>query len=449
MRDLLARTLLGGVMTWKTMMTRKAAGGRVPATLAVTAGLLAGSVLLAGSASAVPAAAGPATAARPSSGWPSSGWTAPRAPWGRPAAATFRGTASLPARQASAPASPPATFKAVAMTWLTAERGWVLGTAPCGIKTCTEVISTSDGGVTWTGDGSIPAPTPPAGNATTGVTGIRFDTPTIGWAFGPDLYRTVNGGRTWTREPLPGTGGKQVLALAATATAAYAVTSPCAYQAGTCAGSGMPVWRTGTLAKESWVKTPLALPMSFAADLSAWGSAVYADDVTESTAGSHLYASTNGGVTFASRPVPCQASQDIQLVQAVAASATKVDLLCDGNPGFSQAVKSVYRSVNTGKTDTSAGTMGLIGIQAQLAVSPSGNLAVASSSDGSFIYLNTGGTNWSMPVGFGDGGLGWSDLSYVTDSEAWVVYSPGNNFEPLGKVLVTRDGGRHWNIAAI
>jgi hypothetical protein len=378
--------------------------------------------------------------------WRSAGWTTLPAPWGRPGPAPFRGTARAAARPASGTGPQPAGFKAVATTWLTAEQGWVLGTAPCGIKTCTEVISTSDGGATWTQDGSILAPTPPAGNATTGVTQIRFDTPAIGWAFGPDLYRTTNGGRTWTKEPIPGTGSKQVLALATTATAAYAVTSPCAYQAGTCAGN-LPVWRTGTLTRESWARTPLALPMTFAADLSAYGSTVYADDNTEAV--SYLYASTNGGVSFASRPVPCQASQDLQLVQAVAASATRVDLLCDGNPGFSQAVKTVYRSANTGQTDTSAGTMGLIGIQAQLAVSPSGNLAVASSSDGSFIYLNTGGMTWSMPVGLGDGGLGWSDLTYVTDSEAWVVYSPGNEFEPAGKVLVTRDGGRHWNIAGL
>jgi photosystem II stability/assembly factor-like uncharacterized protein len=352
----------------------------------------------------------------------------------------------LPPTASAAPVA--ATFKAVSTTWLTPEQGWILGLAPCGTKTCTEVISTSDGGASWTEAGTIPALTPPAANATTGVTEIRFDTPATGWAFAPQLYRTTNGGRSWAREPLPGPGARQVLALATTPAAAYAVTSPCAYEAGVCQGAGLSVWRTGTLATESWVKTPLTLPMSDAADLSAFGSTLYADDVAGP--GSYLYASTDGGVKFASRPVPCDASQDIELTQAVATSASKVALLCDGNPGFSQAVKTVYRSANTGKNDTSAGTMGLIGIEAQLAVSPSGNLAVASSSDGSFIYVNdSGGTSWSMPVGLGDGGLGWNDIVYVTDNEAWVVYSPGNNPYSIGKVLVTHDGGRHWNIAGL
>jgi photosystem II stability/assembly factor-like uncharacterized protein len=348
----------------------------------------------------------------------------------------------------AAPARP--GFKAISITWLTPVRGWVMGAAPCGGKTCTEVIGTSNGGATWTRAGTIQAPAPPAGGATSGVTRIRFDTPAVGWAFGPDLYRTSNGGRSWTREPLPGTGSRQVLALAATATAAYAVTSPCAYQGGTCKGAGLSVWRTGTLARESWVKTPLTLPMSGAADLSASGSTVYADDVA--IGDSHLYASTNGGSSFASRPVPCDESQGIDLAQAVAASASKVDLLCVGNPGLGQADKTVYRSADTGKTSASAGTMDPNGIQAQLAVSPSGNLLVAASSaKGSYLYVNDSGrTSWSMPVGFDDGGLGWSDLVSVTDNEAFVIYSPSNNVvDPFGTVLVTRDGGRHWNIAGL
>jgi hypothetical protein len=344
-------------------------------------------------------------------------------------------------------ATVPGSFKAMSLAWVTQERGWVLGTAPCGAHTCTEVIATSNGGTTWTQEGTIPAPLS-GGNSTTGVSEIRFATPTTGWAFGPDLYRTADGGRTWTREAIPGKGSKQLVTLATAGTAAYAVTSLCGFETGQCTTGTQTVWRTGTLAKESWVKTPLTLAAGDSVGLSAFGSTVYATAVTNTA--NLLYASTNGGATFASRPVPCSASQDLFLSQAVATSATRVDLLCDGDPGFSQAVKTVYRSVNTGKTDTSAGTMGPLGIQAQLAASPSGNLAVASSSDGSFIYINdSGGTAWSMPVGIGDGGFGWNDITYVTDSEAWVVYWPANEVGSVGKVLVTHDGGRHWNIAGL
>ena len=46
--------------------------------------------------------------------------------------------------------------------------------------------------------------------------------------------------------------------------------------------------------------------------------------------------------------------------------------------------------------DTFAGRTGLLGIAAELAASPSGNLAVASCSDGSFLYINDGhGEAWT------------------------------------------------------
>ena len=63
--------------------------------------------------------------------------------------------------------------------------------------------------------------------------------------------------------------------------------------------------------------------------------------------------------SFASRPAPCDHTQDIALMQAVALPAGHLALLCDGNPGFSKAVKTVYTSADTGKTDTFAGQMGL------------------------------------------------------------------------------------------
>jgi hypothetical protein len=128
----------------------------------------------------------------------------------------------------------------------------------------------------------------------------------------------------------------------------------------------------------------------------------------------------------------------------VAISATRVALLCDGNPGFSKAVKSVFVSDDTAKTDAYAGQTGLLGIQAQLAASPSGNLAVASWSDGSFLYVNDSHrAAWSMVAGLGDGGAGWNDIIYVTGTRAWVVYGPAD-VSDIGQVWVTRDGGRSW-----
>ena len=69
--------------------------------------------------------------------------------------------------------------------------------------------------------------------ADTGVSGIRFSSASVGWAFGPQLFRTGNGGKTWAQLTIPG-HGHQVLALAATADGVYAVVSPCKQYATSC-----------------------------------------------------------------------------------------------------------------------------------------------------------------------------------------------------------------------
>jgi photosystem II stability/assembly factor-like uncharacterized protein len=92
--------------------------------------------------------------------------------------------------------------------------------------------------------------------------------------------------------------------------------------------------------------------------------------------------------------------------------------------------------------------MGAFGIQAGLAVSPSGNLAVESWSDGSFIYINDNhGTTWHTAIASGDGGAGFNDITYVSKRVAWVVGAPASMFADFGKLLVSRDAGRHWAFA--
>jgi len=193
----------------------------------------------------------------------------------------------------------------------------------------------------------------------------------------------------------------------------------------------------------------MSLPASPNATVSVYGQTVYvgvALNLDERTP-NVLYASTDG-MDFSARAVPCAPS--FSLVQVVASSATDVAMLCEGNEGQSAADKPVYWSTDTGTTDRSAGTTYDDGIAADLAASPSGNLAVASSSAASFLYINdTHKTTWTFVIDKGDGGAGWNDLVYVTDQEAFVVYAPADVFFPLGQIFVTHDSGRHWTVAAL
>ncbi|MGO9558817.1 MAG: WD40/YVTN/BNR-like repeat-containing protein [Acidimicrobiales bacterium] len=339
----------------------------------------------------------------------------------------------------------PKGFKANSITWLSSEQGYVLGTVPCGTtKVCTEVIGTTDGAKTWSEVGAIKAPIANTALGGEGISEIRFATANDGWAFGPDLYRTTDGGRTWVPETIPGKGA-QVLDLAANTTEAYAVVSDCAHYC----SKQFSFWRTTSLAKDSWAQIHLNLPGALSADVAVWGKTVYLLDEYGQIRPHEdkLFASTDG-LHFSARPAPCDTSPlPIELIQVVPSSATDVTLLCDGDPATSQADKYAYRSTDTGKTDTSAGTMGLPGIQAQLAVSSSGNIAVSAQSDGSFIFINDNHkTSWTQVVGDSDGGVGFNDVVYVTDSEAWVVYAPDERSLSQGQLWETTDGGRHWNV---
>src|SRR5580658_11277160 len=132
-------------------------------------------------------------------------------------ATTALAVPSMPSAQASPDSTPvPAGFVAQSTSWISPSQGWVLGTEICGkVSNCTtsQVIGTTNGGATWSEIGPLNAQIPKMGQAGTGtITEISFASASIGWGFGPGLYHTANGGKTWQTETIPG-GGKQVLDL--------------------------------------------------------------------------------------------------------------------------------------------------------------------------------------------------------------------------------------------
>ncbi len=78
----------------------------------------------------------------------------------------------------------------------------MLGTATCGSGSCPSLVRTNDGARTWLG---IPGPdTHAASEQSGGVAKVRFADPDNGWAFGPELWVTHDGGTRWSHPTLPG-----------------------------------------------------------------------------------------------------------------------------------------------------------------------------------------------------------------------------------------------------
>jgi len=350
---------------------------------------------------------------------------------------------------ATAPA--PIGYYANSISWINPQHGWVLGGVHCSKPTskapaipCADVIGTSNGGKSWHQIARIkdnitltygPTPKP-------GISEIVMQTAAVGWAYGPQLYRTVNGGTAWTKQALPG-NGKQILSLVANSQHAYALVSPCPWMQGICTRSRpLTLWRTSGLTGP-WKKVPVNLPINVTGNLAISGRTVYvADPWIDFRQHDLLYASANG-ISFARRPTPCDNRQFFAITSIAASSAKNLAVLCEGNPGFSKSVKTVYVSANLGKTWKNAGTLGPYGIQAQIAASPTGNLAVASWSDGSFMYVKgPRGTAWKMSYGLGDGGAGWDDITFVSGSELWIVYSPVDQAPGYGQLYVSHNAGR-------
>lgn len=361
------------------------------------------------------------------------------------AGSTITGVAAAEPLTGAARAAVPASFQAQSISWTSGRQGWLLGSAPCGSRRCTDLLATADGGARWRTVGTVPAPL--SGPGTHGVSEIRFTNSKWGWAFGPDLYATTDAGQSWDARRIPG-NGKQILALAAGRAATYVVVSRCPPGTGQCNDQPLSLWKSTAAHPTRWAKLNLTLPANIGAQLAVFGSTVYVVDPLRPAAPDRFYAATDGH-TFHARPVPCPDPADTSLVDLVATSPRDVTMLCVGDPGMGHSVKAVFRSVDTARTATPAGQPDLAGISSQLAASRAGDLAVTSvggSPGSSYIYAKPAVSNaWTTPVTKqDDGGHGWNDVVFSTRRTAWVIYGAANWSGP-GQLWTTHDGGAHWH----
>jgi len=377
--------------------------------------------------------------------------TANNAANGRSSAPTAAasGGASAASSAASPVASPagapvPGNFQPTSVTFIGTQTGWVIGQAGtpgnCATQYCTSVARTDDAGQTWTG---VPAPLTGAADGAAGVSQIRFLDGVNGWAFGPQLFATHDGGRTWNQVA---TDGLRVTDLETVGGRAFALFAAC----------------TGTGAAFAAQCTSYTL-YSSPASADDWTPVGPATSGLAGAAASLLLTGTRGyllapdGMVYAGpvngsapwqpvKQIPCPVGTplaDGQPTGALLAAADAADLVlvCASStaPGTQQA-KHVFTSADGGIIWQNAGAAPTLGLATSVAATPAGTYVLAT---GQGLDVQPGGgaawqaatLNGAAPAG------GFGYVGMTTDSQGVAV--PAN--PAAGTVWFTYDGGKTWS----
>jgi hypothetical protein len=386
----------------------------------------------------------------------------------------------------------PPDFLPSSVTWDSASTGWVLG--PAGTPghcananpdICTSVARTSDGGQTWHG---LPAPSTGGPESATGVTGLRFLNATYGWAFGPELWATGDGGERWHQVD---TGGAAVTDLETASGRAFALFGNCTAPSGTggdtIAGCASYTMETATAGSDKW--TPVAgVPAGLTPGAAAGGPTAGSGTVSGSGAtGSAVielagaagnvpatgYLVAPDGTLYAGpldgkawhrvAALPCTPGQALnsglprQVLLApdgiVPGGHARLAAVCAlPSPGSTV----VYLSADDGATwteQTGVGQAGLslVGMPQSLTALTDGTLILATlgstSTPGGIYLLPPGASRWRAAT-LSDPSQSSPGFTYVGMTNATQGVALGGN-PALHAVWMTTDGGQTWQVRPI
>jgi hypothetical protein len=357
----------------------------------------------------------------------------------------------------------PANFAATSVTFVGMDTGWVLGQAgtpghcPIIKQDCTSIARTDNGGATWYG---VHAPVTGAPNGSAGVSQIRFLDTQDGWAFGPQLFTTHDGGQTWTQV---GTGGMRVTALEARGDRAFAVWAQCT-GTGTDFAAGCTSFAvySATAGSDNWA--PVAGATS---GVSPGGTASSAALLLTGTSGylltpsgglisgpvsalstwralSALPTAALGLAQSTAQCAPAAAQPDGQASGGMVAATdpTGLVLLCAGQAAGGSQVKIVYTSSDGGTTWQLGGTAPAAGTATSVAGTPSGAIVIATSV-GIEISTDRGATWTAASTATPPGGFAFVGMT----TSARGVAVPADAHQDA--VWFTADGGQTWQASPI
>ncbi len=353
---------------------------------------------------------------------------------------------------AAALAGVPANFRPTSVTFVGTRTGWVIGQAGtpghCATQYCTSVARTDDAGKTWSG---VPAPVTGPADGAAGVSQIRFLNLDDGWAFGPELWATHNGGDTWTQVA---TSGLRVTGLETVGDRAFALFASCAGRASGVGCTSFTLFSSPASGGGSW--TPVGASTSGLTDgapdeaaslvltggrgfLLAPGGQLYAGPVD----GSGAWTVVNS-ITPSCPVGPAQADGQPTGALLGAVNARELILTCaavgaGAGSGAGGQKKLVFSSPNGGASWIAVAQAPTAGIATSVAASPAETVVLATNQG--IDVLPAGAIAWqTATLGAAAPPGGFSYVGMTTDSQGIALpASPAS-----GTVWFTFDGGQTW-----
>jgi hypothetical protein len=358
--------------------------------------------------------------------------------------------------------SAPAGFRPTSITMVGTSVGAVIGQAgspgQCATQYCTSLAGTSTYGASWYGV-SAPPTGPPDG--ATGVSQVRFLNLTDGWAFGPQLYTTTDGGRTWS-SAVP-THGLRVVDLEATGNGALALLASC-QGTGAAYASGCTSFElySSVAGSSTWQPVSLRIPTSLRADspngvLQAAGQSSSATVVIAhrttgaagyllTPAGDILSGPVSGGTWSYVGKAPCQpgaAASDGQPLGAQMSAGDGLLLLDCATGAAALQAKQLYESSDGGVRWSPVGRPPTTGTATALAGTSTGQMVLATTAG---IDYSADGTTWTPATiagGSPAGGFGY--VGMTTNMQGVALPTDAS----LGELFVTSNGGQTWTASNI